>query len=140
MIYAITSADFTPLVLRSKNEISFRILQSYLAAFDARNRFSHLEKQSYFFEVSVGKEPRRELLAFHWDRAQLNEDAGPGPHMHLGAGILASKSAFALKDFHRLHVPTGLIALPHVIRFLIEELSVEPIRSNWDEILANVLD
>ena len=40
----------------------------------------------------------------------------------------------------KLHIPSSYIRFPSVIRFLIEEFGVEPLRSNWDEILANVLD
>lgn len=39
-------------------------------------------------------------------------------------------------NLHRRHIPSGRVPLEDVIRWLITELEVVPIRENWEEILV----
>ena len=138
--YSISASQLTPLRLRSEEGHCLRALQSFHPLADARNRFSHLEQQSYFYELSIDGNHPEELIAFHWDREPLGIAGRSEPHVHIGPAILSPGSAFSISDFHKRHIPSGDIRFPFVVRFLIEELGVEPLRPNWDEILANVLD
>ena len=138
--YAISTSQITPLRLRSAEGHHLRALQSFRPLDDARKRFSHLEQQSYFYECSIDGNHPHELIAFHWDREPVGIAGRHEPHIHIGRATLSPGSAFSISNFHKLHIPSGYIRFPSVIRFLIEELGVEPIRPNWDEILANVLD
>lgn len=47
------------------------------------------------------------------------------PHLHVGS-LVASASLFRGADFHKLHVPTGVLTLEAVLLFAVEELGVEP--------------
>jgi hypothetical protein len=138
--YSITASSMTPLRLRSENGLCLRALQGVRPIADARNRFSHIEQQSYFFELSIDGNNPQELIAFHWDREPPGSAGRGDPHLHVGPAILSKGSSFSIDDFHKVHIPSSHIRFPFVIRFLIEELGVEPLRPNWDEILANVLD
>jgi len=53
------------------------------------------------------------------------------PHFHLyeGAGI----------DEHgvqQAHCPTGRVAVEDVLRLVIEEFAIEPLREDWNEVLT----
>ncbi len=37
-----------------------------------------------------------------------------------------------------LHLPTGVVSLASIVRFLIEEIGVEPNRDDWDEVLRQI--
>jgi hypothetical protein len=50
------------------------------------------------------------------------------------------------KDFHgvihnlspsKLHIPTGWVTVESVVRFLLTDLKVKPLRANWEKILAD---
>lgn len=76
----------------------------------------------YRFLVDRDGRPQ-EIMAFHW-----TPDAPPPqrrlPHLHVGS-LVASASPFRGADFHKLHVPTGVLTLEAVLLFAVEELGVE---------------
>lgn len=37
----------------------------------------------------------------------------------------------------KLHFPTGPVSLAAIVRFLIEEVGVEPNRADWDRVLSD---
>ena len=68
---------------------------------------------------------RREILAYHW-----HPGVGPTyPHLHFHS---ATGSA---KQLSKTHMPTKRISLEEVLRFIIEELGVKPMRSNWKDVV-----
>jgi hypothetical protein len=82
---------------------------------------------SYIYTLFLPED--REFISWHWHPEGAG--ANPSPHMHvfvdhgdMGAG------------FRRLHVPTGRVSFEQVVRFLVEELEVDPRSHSWDEILA----
>lgn len=68
----------------------------------------------------------QELIAYHW---QLS---GPNPvdwpHVHLGAGLLRQEVA---RSFGRAPWPTEPITFAAFVRVLVDDLGVEPLRSDW---------
>jgi hypothetical protein len=64
----------------------------------------------------------RELVAFHWHPDSRSPITFP--HVHIGARI-------GDLDLSKLHIPTGVLKLPQIIRFAIEEVGVEPLREDW---------
>jgi hypothetical protein len=67
-----------------------------------------------------------ELFGWHWHPA--SESWCQWPHLHA-------------PDEDGDHVPTGRVAFEQVIRWLIEELNVSPLRHDWADVLdANELD
>ncbi|HZQ37584.1 MAG TPA: hypothetical protein VFD32_16750 [Dehalococcoidia bacterium] len=71
-----------------------------------------------------------ETVAWHWHpraRGQIEE-----PHRHLGAGSGASA------ELAKRHLPTGRLALSGVVRYLIRDLGVRPLRADWEQALATV--
>jgi hypothetical protein len=65
------------------------------------------------------------LAAWHWHpMTQLSEDDAPWPHLH----AYGARDALTL---HKLHLPTGRVALEAVVRFLVSDLGVVPRRADW---------
>lgn len=83
---------------------------------------------AYLF--GIGDESGRELLSYHW------HPSGPsriiGPHLHVHADIQLGTAWLP-----KVHVPTGPVALQDVLRVLLEELGVEPIRDDWELVLES---
>lgn len=80
-----------------------------------------LQSTAYYYDTvldGVG-------LQFHWHPG----DGLAAPHMHVRS---LPDDPIGLDD---LHVPTGRIPLERVVRFLIEEIGVTPIRDTWREVL-----
>ncbi len=83
--------------------------------------------REYAYRVS---DERDDLLAeWHWHpMTQISDDDAPWPHLH----------AYGVRDaltLHKLHLPTGRVALEAVVRFLILDLDVVPRRDDWRAIL-----
>jgi hypothetical protein len=64
----------------------------------------------------------REFFAFHWHPQSRSPITFP--HVHIGAQV-------AEFDLSKIHLPTGSLTLPQIVRFAIEELAVEPLRDDW---------
>ena len=59
---------------------------------------------------------------------RLADDDAPWPHLH----------AYGARDtltLHKLHLPTGRVALEAVVRFLFADLGVVPRRADWRAVL-----
>ncbi|HLZ73215.1 MAG TPA: hypothetical protein VKV26_25195 [Dehalococcoidia bacterium] len=96
-------------------------------AASARERW-RVEIAAYRYTLSE-QETKRELFAFHW---HPGEEQIAMPHVHPGSRIL-SEQALAGR-----HVPTGPIAVPDLLRFLIAELGVRPERADWQRVIARI--
>lgn len=68
---------------------------------------------------------RREVLAFH----HHPNSRSPKPHIHVRSSVL--------HELASAHVPSGIIRLAPVIRMLIEDLGVRPLRNDWRDVLAS---
>ena len=69
----------------------------------------------------------REIFAYHWP------STGPSPittpHLHLGA------ASQVVAPMTNAHFPTGSISLPDLVRLLIRDLAVPPLRPDWESVL-----
>jgi hypothetical protein len=96
-------------------------------------RVTHAEGESGPWKVSTAAyfyalhdEKQREIMAFHW---HPETEGQKQPHLHLyDASNIATMLA-------KVHVPTGRITLEQYLRFLIVELKVRPLRSDWQKVL-----
>lgn len=66
------------------------------------------------------------IAAFHWHP----EDSGrvTRPHIHV-------HGQHDTVELHKLHFPTGNVSLDVLVRFLIEDLDVQPRTPDWERIL-----
>jgi len=77
------------------------------------------------YSYAVGDRDGREVFAYHWNPAM----PPTFPHLHVGArasGDLLVQNA---------HLPTGRVALEAVVRLLVTELHVPPLRRDWRAVL-----
>lgn len=79
----------------------------------------------------------QELLAYHWT-PEVRTLERRYPHLHIGSAA-SSQSSLSVGAFHKLHLPTNLISIQHLVRFAIQELGV-PVRSGHsrDLVLAQL--
>jgi hypothetical protein len=84
-----------------------------------------MQKEGYVYSVRVSPESSSECFAWHWH-------PGTRADFHLHVAALHP----AVGDLSRFHVPAGPIAFSTVVRFLITDLDVRPLRANWIDILA----
>lgn len=139
--YTVALAQMDPARCAGKAELWLRAITTFRilpVERDKANSFSPVE-QTYFYDIAVGLQSDDEVVGFHWpgEEAKRVQAIRSRPHLHLGAVLTARNSTSAiLSGFHRLHIPTGHVTFPMVVRFLIEELGVEPVNLNWERVLT----
>lgn len=79
----------------------------------------HVSTRQYEYYIQDDEE--RELIAWHWHP----ESKITYPHLHVPAGQI----------HHKMHIPTGRVSIEAVIRLLITEFGVPPIRHDWEVVL-----
>jgi len=74
----------------------------------------------------------RELLVFHW-HPDPTVPAPTFPHLHVSARLTVAtpRGEPDALPLAKLHLPTGHVSLPAVVRMLIEEFAVRPLTSTW---------
>ncbi len=107
----------------------FRIIED--TRYDGEYKASTL---AYIYAVQLDapeNEGDSEVIAWHWH--PLTTPDRPAPHIHVRAerndlGVTMSKA----------HIPSGRVSFEEIIRFLIEDLHVEPDRpEDWQEIVGD---
>lgn len=91
------------------------------------------------YEYRVLSHDQTELLVYHWQPGDAF--AGPDhPHLHVSAAVHARVDAASGRsiDLDKRHLATGPVPLEAVVRMLIEEFAIAPLRHDWRETLARV--
>lgn len=104
-----------------------------------RIRKNEVQGGLYYIEIvgyhyTVYDSERREILAYHWHPG--SREFIQTPHLHLGNGARIGFDPLVTKS----HMPTGYITFGEVIMFLIRDLSVRPIRSDWETVLQSAFE
>jgi hypothetical protein len=68
-----------------------------------------------------------ELLAYHWH--PFGRSSVVEPHLHV-------TNRHPSIDLSKAHLPTGIVSPAAVVRCLITEFGVEPLRPDWQDVLA----
>lgn len=74
-----------------------------------------------------------EVVAYQW-HPQRTLDL-PYRHLHFGPASARNDSAVRPGELHKVHFPTGIVALEEVIRLAIDDFHVAPRRLDWEAIL-----
>jgi hypothetical protein len=87
------------------------------------------------YDYRVLDREQNELLAYHWHPAGVSSVRHP--HIHLSSQIrpLTLGRDDAELPLADLHVASGVVPLAHIVRKLIEEFGVEPLRDDWAAVL-----
>lgn len=114
-----------PVPLRGPHALQFAVAHVVRLVQTGDGEPGRILARPVLYHYRVLEKDGGEILAYQWTpSAQPPERAYP--HLHIGS-LVTSGSDFLPKRFNRLHLPTGPVSLAAVIRFLIEELEVEPI-------------
>jgi hypothetical protein len=116
---ALNSGD--PVLLRGHAPITLSVAQNVRivraeSPTDPREPYV-IETVAYVYGFTT--RGRAEILTFQWTPEAAGEGAVTFPHLHVGPAISASQTAIRLQEFHKVHVPTGQIALVAMIRLAI---------------------
>ena len=83
---------------------------------------------AYYYTVIEIDGPWREVFAYHWHPQGRSAITFPHFHLYQGSGTIRD-------EVRKAHFPTGRIALEEVLRLVIQEFGVRPLREDWDAIL-----
>ena len=134
---AMMLADGRNVSLRSPDHIQLRVLMRFeLVDGKATGTGWTARTSEYAYTLlSRTESDVSELISYHWQ-----PDVRPGvriPHLHIGPAIAGSSMQIGTRTVNRIHFPTGIMSMASVVRLAIEELSVEPLRSDWQSVLAD---
>ena len=121
--------DSEPIALQQKNNSKLFInIRQESQQPNARNDYL-VSTKGYIYTILDAK--KKDLVGFHY-HPELDEDPVMHPHIHVDAD---ADEQFAEFNLHKRHIPSGRVALEDVIEWLIVELEVKALRSNWQQIL-----
>ena len=69
------------------------------------------------------------MLLYHWEPRGNSPVVIPHLHLEQAAGVIR-------EEVRDAHLPTGDVSLNAILRVLIEEVGVQPRRSDWNSILS----
>lgn len=75
----------------------------------------------------------RELFSYHWH--PRGESSISQPHMHVAANVQVGD-----RWLGKVHLPTGTVGLEQVVALAIVELGVEPLRGDWERLIAEAAE
>ena len=118
-----------PVALGGQSHLMLRLQQHYrvdeTGGVGGHWRVTVLE---YYYSVHDTEE--KEVLLYHYH--PRGDSPVKTPHLHLGHGAEVGRT-----EVRDAHLPTGTVSLNAVLRVLIEEMGVQPRRSDWDSILSS---
>lgn len=88
------------------------------------------------YEYRVLDQQERELLVYHLQPGP--ESRGPDhPHLHISAALQAQVNAVTTRayDLDKRHLATGQVSLAMMVRMVIEEFGIAPLRPDWRQVL-----
>lgn len=119
-----------PVPLRGEMALAFRFAIYYriVETDDAARGPWKVSIAGYSYAVDDAK-TRREILAYHWHPEARGEF--PHPHLHLTASLALPEGA----SRYPRHLPTARIAAEDIVRCLIAEFGVLPLKPDWEDVL-----
>ena len=123
----LTINDGEPVLLSGPSRLQLALRQYFVTVDSAQSSAWQIQVSSYFYELldSDG----REVLAYHWHPRGNSPVATP--HLHLEQGARVGRP-----EVRDAHLPTGDVSLNAILRVLIEEMDVRPLRPDWESVLA----
>lgn len=88
------------------------------------------------YEYRLLDHDQRELLVYHWQPGVAHR--GPDhPHLHVSAALTARIDARTSQEIglDKRHLPTDRVSFEAVVRMLIEEFGIAPLRNDWQATL-----
>lgn len=100
--------------------------------------------RSMRYRYDILDRDKNEIIVFHWDPNPQNIVTEPHVHLAIARPVTLAQrenSAVATRELHlnKLHIPTKRIFVEDVVRFLIREFAVVPLRDDWSEVIRENL-
>jgi hypothetical protein len=111
--------------VRGASSLAIELSQAYLII-ASDDGFFHVRVVTYAYGIVDVQ--GHEILSYQWHPNSVSHVRTP--HLHLGSGSLVGR-----EELQRSHLPTGFVELHQVLRLLIEEFQVTPLRADWDDLL-----
>ena len=111
--------------LRGQSRLEFSILHSYRFR-ERGDEPGYWEVNSAGYAYQVRERGGSDLIRFEWHPIG-HQVRYPHLHVHGQAGLVRIDA--------KHHVPTGRVSLEAGMRFLIDELRVDPLRTDWQQVL-----
>ncbi|HET8522635.1 MAG TPA: hypothetical protein VFL82_05330 [Thermomicrobiales bacterium] len=112
--------------MRGRYRLELSILHEH-ELIQADNRWS-LHAAGYSYQIRQADGP--EIAAFHWHpRSALSPVTFP--HLHI------ERPVSPVDIGSGRHIPTGHVSIEAVVRFLIKELHVRPLRADWESVITD---
>lgn len=113
-----------PAPLRGPEPFRLVLSQEFRVNVDGTAGVPPIVTQSYRYTLLTTGET--EVFAYHWH--PVGHSPVTTPHLHVTARRNAT-------DLSKTHFPTGIVSLAEVIRCLIAEFGVAPLRPDWQAVL-----
>ena len=115
------------MLLSGPSRLQLALRQYFVNVDSAQSSAWQIQVSSYFYELldSDG----REVLAYHWH--PRGNSPVPTPHLHLEQGAQVGRT-----EVRDAHLPTEDVSMEAILRVLIEEMGVRPLRPDWESILS----
>jgi hypothetical protein len=86
---------------------------------------------SYTYQWQATEDDGSWFVRWEYER----ESRGPYPRSHVHVNAAPAGYAATDKHFAKLHLPSGRVAIEHVVDFLVREHGVPTISKRWAEVL-----
>lgn len=115
--------------LRGLSNFRLQLQQTYrIMEPDTRGGLWAVRVTGYAYAILDSEQ--REVLVYHWH--PRGNSPVVMPHLHLEHGALVGRP-----EVRDAHLPTGAVSIGSFLRLLIDDLSVEPARPDWESILQD---
>jgi hypothetical protein len=119
----------SPAVLGRDKQFALDLAQQYrVVRGEGRRGPWKVSTIAYNYTLLIAKSGQ-EVLAYHWHPTGHSNVTYPRLHLYQGAGALQH-------NLLKAHLPTARIAIEDVVRCVITQLGVIPLRNDWEAILA----
>jgi len=123
-----------PVLLGQDKRFALKLIQQYRVVEGEGERGPwKVSTVAYYYTVEIPGPERMEILGYHWHPQERNAITYPHLHLYQGAGRLQY-------NLLKAHLPTARIAIEDVLRFVITQLGVVPLRNDWEAILRETQD
>jgi hypothetical protein len=123
-----------PVILGHDKRFALKLIQQYRVVEGEGERGPwKVSTVAYYYTLEIPGPARQEVLGYHWHPQERNAITYPHLHLYQGAGVLQH-------NLLKAHLPTARIAIEDLLRFVITQLGVLPLRKDWEVILAETQD
>ena len=119
--HAVVLNNGNPVSLRSNPLLLLTVLMHYKVV-QAQGQLGPWKVSTVGYIYAIQDKQGHESFAYHWHPTSTPQY--DYPHLHVHSGILA-----------KIHLPTRRISLEEMLRLVITQLNVKPLKKEWEKVL-----